>query len=400
MDKNKNRKKVVKTVSPISSGPDTSYDEFRKIILPLLLAVLCIKLIFLYSVQDNPFVTHLSIDEQEHDRAAREILKKGLLQNDAFYFLPLYPYLLAAYYALFGFNTFGFKIIQSLSGALNVIVVYYLARTLFQNRRIALIASGLTFFYGVYYFYEALLMTTALSVFFVNLAFLLLLLTVRSSSRLKWFSAGFIFGVSTLLRGNVILLLPFIFAWLVYEQLKKRVAVHAIALWGLGIFLGIVPAAAHNAIVSHDFVLIAYQGGTNFYIGNHEGATGIYIPLRPDREIPKYEKYDAVSLSEEAMGKRLTPSEVSSYWFRQGLSFIAHQPFEWLRLMWRKFSLFNNALEIPDTIDFDFFKKGAPLLHFAFVPFWFIFACGGAGFYLSLKNWREYIPLYLTCNSL
>jgi len=398
MKKSKAFQKKKKTSIPQSSSKEKSpplRSDLLKILLPLLLGALIFKLVFLFSVHTHPFITHLSVDEVEHDHMARQVLEAGLLQQDAFYFAPLYPYLLAGYYALFGFHILGFKIIQVLIGSLNVGVIYLLAKRLFQERSIAVLAALITLLYGVFSFYEVLLLKTTFAIFFSNIALLLLFWAYPKTSKTKWLGAGLFLGLATLLRGNVLLLIPAILAWLIWKSSQGRIKKGVVFIWVLGLALGLAPATAHNWLASKDLVLTTYQGGTNFFIGNHRGASGLYQPLRQGREVPAYEKADAVSLAEAAAKKDLSPSQVSSFWLRKGLSFIREHPDEWSSLTWRKFHLFHGNKEIPDSINYVFFKRDAPLLNLAFIPFWFIFLFAVLGFCLTLSKWKEYFLLYV-----
>jgi tetratricopeptide (TPR) repeat protein len=73
------------------------------------------------------------------------------------------------------------------------------------------------------------------------------------------------------------------------------------------------------------------------------------MSLRYGRGAPEYERQDATDLAEHAMGRPLTPSEVSSYWRDRAMGFIASQPGAWLKLVGRKFVLLWNADEALDT---------------------------------------------------
>lgn len=361
----------------------------------LFFLALGLKLAFLFSVRHNPFVTHLTIDEVQHDAMARSILEHGLLQPAAFYFAPLYPYLVAAFYWVSGGSLFFCKVMQCLAGALNVMVVYLLAAEIFQNKRIALLSAVLTLLYGVYYFYEVLLMKETFAALFTVVSVWLLFRALRNPSAIKWWEAGSTLALSFLLRENNQLVALFVLFWLMFAVGKKTVKYSAVLFWLLGVVLVTAPVTIHNFLASRDFVLVTYQGGTNFYIGNHAGARGVTVPLRPNREVPAFEHADAVFLAESAEGRTLKPSEVSSFWFRKALQFIAGHPGEWLRLMGRKFMLFNNTLEIPDSIDFEFFKQQASLLKWAFVPFGLIVSLAAVGFCRTLSRFRDYSLLYL-----
>ena len=121
------------------------------------------------------------------------------------------------------------------------------------------------------------------------------------------------------------------------------------ALLCAGVTIVLLPVAARNYAVGGGFYITTSQFGPNFYIGNNAHADGTYASLRYGRGAPEYERTDAAELAERALGRRLSPAEVSSYWTDQALAFISSRPGSWLRLMARKFALLWNATEMVDT---------------------------------------------------
>jgi tetratricopeptide (TPR) repeat protein len=102
----------------------------------------------------------------------------------------------------------------------------------------------------------------------------------------------------------------------------------------------------HNLVRGGDLVLVASQGGVNFYIGNHpeaDGATAIVPGTRPTWQGGYL---DSVRIAEAAEGRTLKPSEVSRYWYRRALSFMTNSPGQAISLLWRKTVLFWNAFLI------------------------------------------------------
>src|SRR5258705_188536 len=73
------------------------------------------------------------------------------------------------------------------------------------------------------------------------------------------------------------------------------------------------------------------------------------MSLRFGRGSPEYERQDATELAEAAMGRPLTPADVSAYWTRQALAFIRAEPLAWAKLLGRKFALLWNRSEMLDT---------------------------------------------------
>jgi tetratricopeptide (TPR) repeat protein len=111
------------------------------------------------------------------------------------------------------------------------------------------------------------------------------------------------------------------------------------------------PVALRNWWVGGEFHLTTSQLGPNLYIGNHPGAPGGYEPLRPGRGTAEFERQDATELAEQALGRPLSPAEVSTYWTRRAIDFAVSQPADWLRLMARKLALLLSAVELVDSED-------------------------------------------------
>jgi len=154
-------------------------------------------------------------------------------------------------------------------------------------------------------------------------------------------------GGLSLTRENAIVLVGVILLWALVRKEPARVIEAATFLLGLAIVLA--PVAIRNHAVGGGFYLTTSQFGPNFYIGNNPRSDGTYMSLRYGRGAPEYERQDATDLAEHAMGRPLTPSEVSSYWTDRAMGFITSQPGAWLKLIGKKFVLLWNAGEALDT---------------------------------------------------
>ena len=80
-------------------------------------------------------------------------------------------------------------------------------------------------------------------------------------------------------------------------------------------------------------------------------ADGTYRPVVFWRGDPRLERQDAFAVAERAMGRSLTPSEVSAYWTGRALDYIRSQPADWLALLLRKAFLTLNSAEMVDSKD-------------------------------------------------
>jgi 4-amino-4-deoxy-L-arabinose transferase-like glycosyltransferase len=354
----------------------------RHRLVAVFLLALTVKVAFLVAAWDNPFVVGLTNDESYHIEEAGTILREGVVRDDAFYFAPLYPYLLAGLFRLTGEAVPVVLFLQVVLGAFNVVLILLLADRVLASKRAARIAAALTLLFGPMYMYEWLVLKSTLAVATTSLALLLLFLALDRGGMGAWFASGAVLGVLTLLRGNTLVLLPFVLLGLILEQRRGRGTPASLAVWLVGIACGILPATVHNAVAASDFVPTTYQGGTSFYIGNHRGASGTYEALRPGRGHPAQEKYDAVTLAEAASGRSLWPSEVSSFWAHRALEEMAESPAEWAGLTLKKALLFHANAEIMDVVDYRVFREVEPHLWLAPVSFGLIVALAVPGLFL------------------
>jgi tetratricopeptide (TPR) repeat protein len=348
--------------------------SFKKdigIIIGIFVLAFAVRFIYLQEMKSSPLFDTPTMDAEYHDQWAQSILKGEDFTNGVFFRAPLYPYFLAAVYKLFGHNYFAARLIQFIIGSLSCVLVYLLGRKVF-NRRVAIIAGVMASLYGVLIYYEGELLLPVLEVF-LNLLFIFACIKARERVSYKlWFLSGLLLGLSALVRPNILLVGAALFIWIVLKPnsqdkirfpraRSKKSLLYPVYLV-LGAILLILPITLRNYIKGHDFVLISSQGGMNFYIGNNpksDGATAIF----PGGSATWWGSYeDAVRLAEKKEGRPLKPSEISGFWYKEGLGFALNQPFQFLKLMLKKFALFWNGNELSNNRDFYFFARSAPIL--------------------------------------
>jgi len=354
----------------------------------ILLIALGLRIIFLVQhFQGNPTFDTPVVDALYHDQWAQEIAA-GKPADGPFFRAPLYPYLLALIYTPFGHNYFLPRILQHLLGLLAIYLIYQIGRKLFSER-IGLIAAGMMTGYGLFLFFEGELLLDSFAMF-LNLVAIAWLISLKPERRVSWLVAGGLVGLTALARPNILLFVPVALGWiyrtLTSESLTKR---HFKSLLFLaGIALLITPVTLYNFFVGKDRVLIASQGGINFFIGNNLAADG-YSATFPG--LGSNWNYSDVSFQASvAAGRTLKPSEVSGFYFRQVWQFIQNQPVDFLKLLARKIYLLFNATEISNNFDFYFSRTFTPVLFFLPLHFGMV----GALLILSwLLIWRKQIQL-------
>ena len=226
---------------------------------------------------------------------------------------------------------------------------------------------------------------------FLMLSALALCLRAAQRDRPRaWLPAGLLLGLAALTRGNSLLFAPALIGWIAFVgrgPLPRRAL--AIVLFVAGVAAILLPVAVRNHVVGGDFVLLNSQAGQNFYIGNFRAnATGAYLAppfLRPN---PEVEEQDFASEARRRTGRDdLSPSQISSFWMREGLAEITADPAHFVRHLGTKLLVFANRYEIPDNSSFEYFQRNvSPLLALPFPGWALVFPLAVAGMWLGRAN--------------
>ena len=320
------------------------------------------RLLHIWQIRAAPFFSVLMGDSHGYDEWARRIAGGEWVGHEVFYQAPLYPYLLGVIYAVAGRSLLLVRIVQSVIGSASCVLLALAGTRLFSTR-VGLAAGVMLALYAPAIFFDGLLQKSTLDVFFVCLALWLISRMVdtepagrRGGSRTaptgtrlvppiwSFLWLGVAMGGLALTRENAIVLIVVVAVWAAMVSRPKAAAVFL-----AGVALVLTPVAARNAYVGGGFYVTTSQAGPNFYIGNNPKSDGTYQALRFGRGAPEFERQDATDLAQHALGRTLTPSEVSSYWAGRALDYIVSQPASWLTLMVKKTVLLVNAAEMVDT---------------------------------------------------
>ena len=366
----------------------------RRILFAILALALVLRLAHLWAVRDQPFFSWLAMDSQEYDRWAQGIAAGDWLGSQVFFQAPLYPYLLAAAYTVLGHRLALVYLLQILLAVAGCWALYRAGREI-ADERTGLGAALLAAVYGPFLFYDAQLLKESLAV--TATSFLLwALAAARSRPGVKtWIGAGALLGVLALLRENALLLVPFLLplAWR-REDRWPGLARRGGALVA-GLVLALLPVALRNGVVGGDFLPTTSQGGVNFYIGNNARADGTYQPIVPGKQIPELERREPARLAEQALGRPLSPGEVSGYWLGQALGWAREHPGDFLRLQLRKLGMFWSWYEWPDAVDYYYVKTLSPALRLPLLEFGGAVILGFAGLFLARRRLGAFAPALL-----
>jgi tetratricopeptide (TPR) repeat protein len=345
----------------------------------MLLAILALaaalRLAHVLAMRRLPLFEDLVVDSAVYDAWASRIVSGDWIGSGAFYQDPLYPYFLAGLYSAFGRDLLLVRVVQIALGVATCALVATIA-TRAAGRVAGNVAALLLAVYRPAIFQEGELEKTALGVFLLT-AVLALMTSSRRGAKV---AAGAVLGLAALTRGNLLLMAPIAAIAIVLEPAdgppsprsgwKERLA-HRLrspsartAAGFLAAFaLVLAPVTIRNHHVSGEWIATTYGAGAVFYTGNNPAnASGGFEDVPFVRSDPVYEESDFRAAAESASGRKLSPKEISAFWFREALAHVARNPGFAALVTLRKVAMFIGDYEVPDAWDLYFLERYSPVL--------------------------------------
>ncbi|MGQ0720607.1 MAG: tetratricopeptide repeat protein [Candidatus Eiseniibacteriota bacterium] len=327
---------------------------------------LLLRAVYFVQVRENPYFAAPVMDEGYHDLWAREIAGGDLTSRIPFFRAPLYPFLLGGAYRLAGGPDFtAVRGAQLLLGAATPLLVWAIARRLLPGRPgLAGLAAVVTALDGMLIYFEAELLLEALLAPLSALLVLLILRAMETGAPTRWLAAGLGLGAFAVTRPNVLLFAPVLaVVALGWKPPRWR---RALALTA-GTCLLVLPVTLVNWRAGGDLVLVAWQGGLNFFLGNNAEANGWSATAPSIFRVDWWGGYeDAIALAEEAEGRKLLPSEVSDHWYARAREWWRENPLDGIVLTARKVVYLLSGVEFGNNRDDALFFR-------EFVPAWLPF---------------------------
>jgi pentatricopeptide repeat protein len=318
-----------------------------------------VRALHLWQIRSAPFFPLMIGDAEAYDAWAERIAGGDWLGEGVFYQAPLYPYFLAAIHTLVGREALVVRGAQAVLGALSCVLLAGAGWRLVSPAA-GVLAGLLLALYAPAIFFDTLVQKSVLDLFLLCLALWLFGVLTERPRPLAWLSLGLALGALALTRENaLVVVVPFLGYALAGRGgggpgARAAPPARRLAAAGLlvaGMAAALLPVGVRNRVVGGEFHLTTSQLGPNLYIGNNERATGLYEPLRFEHGHARFERTDATEIAEEALGRTLSPAEVSAYWVERSLAWIAAHPARWLGLLARKAALTWNTVEIADSED-------------------------------------------------
>jgi tetratricopeptide (TPR) repeat protein len=375
---------------------------------PLLLRLVC----FL-ELRHALFFRFLLVDARTYHEMAAQIASGTFHPHEPFWQPPLYPYFLAVLYKLAGPHPDVARLVQALLGSLGCLLVFRIAGRLF-GRRAAWISWACAALYAPWILLDLQLLNAGPAVFLLLLGVWLLLGSdpARAPSLRMVAASGLVLGLACITVATLLVTLPVAAGWLYLVARKKAAAagiartqgrspdlgiprrpakretapVRAAALFLAGAALPILVVTGANLAVSGEPVMISYNGGINFWIGNNPDYDHT-VSIRPGREWK--------ALVNEPMRAGVpNPGATSSWFVRKSLAWIARDPAGWLKLLLYKTRLLLRGDEIARNEEIYPFRGDSLLLrlllwiHGLAFPFGLLLPLAGAGMVMVLRGPR------------
>ncbi len=379
-------------------------------------AALLMRLAYLKLLHDSPLWADLPVDLGYYRDWALAIASGKWGGGELFEQSPLYAWILAVLYTLFGPGLLAPRLLQILVGSITCVLIVRVGRRVISPGA-GLAAGLLAAFYGPFLFYDGMLMKEVYAVFFMA-AMLDQLTASNGSQRGVLATAGLCLGLGALVRDNLILVAPWVALWLMIDPWvggmppgwdpafrgsrmtsgRVREGFARVAAFAAGTLIVVAPVAARNYHVSGRLVLLTTGGGEVFYIGNNERADGRYSPPPFVRAAAVEEHEDFRVEAARRLGvprASLTRQDSSAFWFREGLAWIRGHPADFAALLGRKLMIFWNHYELPDNQSYDQHRRLLPILRLPLLTFGVLTSLAAAGLALLALRWRDLLPLLL-----
>lgn len=360
---------------------------------------LVLRLLYLAEISGNPRFTLPENDPLLYFNQAVKFAETGTLFHGVFFKAPLYPFLLGLLFKFTGPSYLIPRLLQALAGASSSVLAAGICNKTFGSRA-GIIAGLLAALYGPSIYFDGELLITPL-ITVLDLAGLYYFSSAwqnESKRSLHLAAAGAMFGFSALARPTILPFAAIIFLFLLLKGKSIKGMIRSM-VFPTVMFLVILPVTVRNYRAGDDLVLISAQGGLAFYTGNNPGSDGMFgVPAGFKQIGGNFEYYDCVKLAEKSSGRSLKPSEVSDFFYMEGIKYWRENPLQSMRLLIKKVMLFFGNHEISNNQDISAWTRDSIVLRI--LPFNFAFLLGAAflGMYSALlmkKSLVSAIPLCL-----
>ena len=298
---------------------------------------------------------------------------------------PYYPLFMSMIYKAAGVFPMAVKIVQWILGALSCWLIYLLAFT-YYGRKQAVIALIISSLYAPSFFFEGMLLEHPLASFLALASvYLIAVVSFKRSDRTNpvalYLSAAVLFGLSCMIRPDMLFAAPALIASLCIAPVKVKERIKSAVLFTCitGLFIALInhPQSVIPVDENHQDI----NAAINLYLGNNLTADGVKPYCADVQEMstdhPEARKYHITGLTlSMILYARAQTGEaldaVAPYWNIRTWSFITESPIQSLKLFIKKCFLFFNGFITTNQKDIYFMRQFSTVLKALLFNVWFI----------------------------
>ncbi len=357
----------------------------------ILLVGLGFRIALVVQTNSHPEVGAMVLDTEQYEEFARHYLTEGSEHPDMALMNPLYPIFLTSVWKVFGISRMTIGVLQALLDTGTIFLIFFMGRRMFGDG-VGLLAASCYALYGMAIWLSGLLLATTLVVFLLSASLTLCLGGLLDDRRWFFFPAGFLMAIAALGRPNLVVALagvPILYVLAFQRRAGLRKGLILLAIFGTGFALPMTAGAARNLQNQGRFSAFSANGGVNFYIGNGPNADGRFQPPEGMSDSPLDIVTTSIDVASRKAGRQLSPVEASSFWFSEGVQYLATEPATAVRLLLHKVRLFWSGHEPPLNFDFTRVCSMVPVLGLPLFGFGLLAPLGLVGLILIFFEPRE-----------
>jgi len=346
--------------------------------------------VFLAEMRDTPLFSTPMGDARAFDQWGQAISAGDWVGEGVFYQAPGVSYLLGSLYALFGRDLELARQLFACFGALTCVLVADLGRRVI-DRPSGLLTGWILALYAPLFFFESRLQKPALSQLLLVATLHTLVRHRQSPGHGKAFGTGLLCVGAALVRENFWVLAAVLPILVISPVADLRTRGGWLLALALGAGLAFAPLALRNHLAGVPLHATTANLGPNLYIGNHEGADGLYQSLTVGRGMPGTELEDARAIAMGESGQPLEDPEVSAWWRDRAVDWMRSEPRSALALYVTKLGYVLHSREWMDTVSYRVARDESQLLRIFGLLFRFgiLVPLGLVGIVLALARGRR-----------
>jgi 4-amino-4-deoxy-L-arabinose transferase-like glycosyltransferase len=232
---------------------------------------------------------------------------------------PLYPYLTAAVFLVFGIyskaSAFVLLTLNSVFSALTCIPIFLIARRIFSEKIAVGSAWAWALLPNVMFWCTRWVWETSLSALLLAAIFWLALTLEERDGWIPWIEFGLLWGLAALNSTSLLSFLPAAGLWTCYRHAKRgKPSLAGVLLASAVFFACIAPWVARDYQTFGKFIFIRDNFGAELRLGNGPGADGTWMEyLHPTQDLYALRQYESLGeLAYIATRKREAVNYISS----------------------------------------------------------------------------------------